>query len=124
MRRDPLLVAEMIEAAKQAMTLVADRTAEQLQADRVRLEALLWNFTVLGEAAAAVSGETKQRFPDVPWRNPTRLRNRVVHAYWSVDYRILHSTAVDQLAGFVQQLRAVLDTLDTDEPDDRGSTPR
>ena len=44
-----------------------------------------------------MSSETKARFPDIPWRNPVRLRNRVVHGYWSVDVEILHTTAVEQL---------------------------
>ena len=88
---------------------------EQLQADRLRREALLWNFTVLGEAAASISADTRDRFADVPWRNPTRLRNRVVHAYWSVDYGILHATAIDQLDRFVEQLGAVKDALDAAE---------
>lgn len=121
MRRDLLLVAEMIEAAEQAITLVGDLTLEQLQEDRVRREALLWNFTVLGEAATSISSETKERFPDVPWRNPARLRDRVVHAYWSVDYGILHTTATDQLGQFVEQLRAVQHAL---EPDDAPGADR
>lgn len=112
----------MIEAAEQAQTLVGDRTLEQLQEDRVRREALLWNVTVLGEAATSISSETKQRFPDVPWRNPARLRSRVVHAYWSVDYGILHATATDQLGRFVDQLRTVLEVLaaEPDDPPDAG----
>jgi uncharacterized protein with HEPN domain len=39
----------------------------------------LWNFTVLGEAAAQLDAETKSRFPDVEWAQPTQLRNRIIH---------------------------------------------
>lgn len=115
MRRDLLLLAEMIDAAEQARVLVGDLTVEQLQEDRLRREALLWNFTVLGEAAASVTDATKRRFPDVRWRNPAQLRNRVVHGYWSVDFGILHATAVDQLGPFVEQLRVALNELGSDE---------
>ncbi|MDN5929901.1 MAG: DUF86 domain-containing protein [Pseudonocardia sp.] len=52
-----------------------------------------------------MSETTKARFPEVPWRNPARLRNRVVHGYWSVDIGILHTTASEQLGEFVRQLR-------------------
>jgi uncharacterized protein with HEPN domain len=50
MRRDLLLLGEMIGAAERARQLVADVTVEELQGDRLRSESLLWNFTVLGEA--------------------------------------------------------------------------
>ena len=51
-RRDVLLLEEMIQAAVQAVALVEGVSVEQLAADRIRRDALLWNFTVLGEAAA------------------------------------------------------------------------
>jgi hypothetical protein len=57
-----------------------------LEADRQRRDALLWNFTVvLGEAAGQLSDDVKTRFPGVMWQQPVRLRNRIVHGYWSVD---------------------------------------
>ena len=81
MRPDVLLVSEMIDAAEQAHHLASGITADELEGDRQRRDALLWNFTVLGEAAARLSEETKARFPDVQWQQPARLRNRVVHGY-------------------------------------------
>ena len=51
MQRDILLLTEMIDAAEQAGQLAAGITVSQLETDRQRRDALLWNFTVLGEAA-------------------------------------------------------------------------
>jgi Uncharacterized conserved protein len=109
MQRDLLLLREMIDAAEQARSLVAGRTASEVEGDRLRRDALLWNFTVLGEAATLVSDATKARFPTIPWRNPARLRNRVVHGYWSVDIDVLHTTASEQLGNFVRRLRDAAD---------------
>ena len=44
-----------------------------------------------------------------------RLRNRVIHGYWSIDLGILHTTATDQLPDFIAQLRDALDTLTADD---------
>jgi uncharacterized protein with HEPN domain len=114
MRRDLLLLAEMIGAAEQARRLAGGLTLEELQADRLRSDALLWNFTVLGEAAAQLSDEVKERFPDVAWQQPARLRNRIVHGYWSIDMEILHTTATGQLPAFTSDLRQVLDALEAE----------
>jgi len=51
MPRDVLLLEEMIEAVEQAVCPVQGVTVEQVAADRMRRDALLWNFAVLGEAA-------------------------------------------------------------------------
>jgi uncharacterized protein with HEPN domain len=114
MQRDILLLSEMVDAAEQAQRLVAGLSAAEVGADRMRRDSLLWNFTVLGEAATLVSSETKARFPGIPWRNPARLRNRVVHGYWSVDVEILHTTAVEQLGEFTRLLRDALAALQQD----------
>lgn len=114
MQRDVLLIAEMIDAATQAQSLVAGVDLPDLTEDRQRRDALLWNFTVLGEAASRVTGEVKQRFPDLPWEQPVRLRNRIVHGYWSIDLEVLHTTANEQLPDLADQLRGVLGVLESE----------
>ena len=74
MQRDILLLTEMIEAAEQAQELTDGITASDLESDRLRRDALLWNFTVLGEAAGQLSDDVKTRFPEVTWQQPVRLR--------------------------------------------------
>lgn len=44
----------------------------------------------------------------------------MVHGYWSIDLEILHTTAVDFLPVFVDQLREVLTAL---ESQDGGTDP-
>jgi uncharacterized protein with HEPN domain len=114
MRRELVLLAEMIEAAEQAQALVAGIDIEALDADRPRRDALLWNFTVLGEAAAQLADAVKERFSSVEWARPAQLRNRSVHGYWSIDLAILHTTATDQLPAFSEQLRSVLTELEAE----------
>jgi uncharacterized protein with HEPN domain len=111
MRRDIVLLTEMIDAAEQAQRLAAGVTVGQLQGDRQRRDALLWNFTVLGEAAGQISAEVREQFPDVGWQQPIGLRNRIVHGYWSIDLDVLHTTATDQLPAFAVALRAVLSNI-------------
>jgi uncharacterized protein YutE (UPF0331/DUF86 family) len=38
-----------------------------------------------------------------------------VHAYWSIDIGILHTTATEQLGGFALQLRSVEEKLQLDD---------
>lgn len=69
MQRDILLLTEMIDAAEQAQQLAAGVTVSQLETDRQRRDALLWNFTVLGEATGQLSDESRIDFPTCPGSN-------------------------------------------------------
>lgn len=120
MRRDRLLVLEMIESAERAIALTEGRTLDQIENERDLRDALLWNYTILGEAAAQISDDLRSDRSDVEWSRPTALRNRIVHGYWSIDLEILHATAIDRLPAFVEQLREVLINLADDGRDSSG----
>ena len=111
MQRDRLLLAEMIEAAERIVELVGEHSAADLRGDDLRRDALLWNFTVLGEAATQVSDETRSAHPDVSWTDPIRLRNRIVHGYWSIEMEVLVATATEDLSPLVELLRLVEQTF-------------
>lgn len=59
MRRDQLFLAEMIDAAEQAHRLTGETSVEDLSKDRQRRDALMWNFTVLGESLDSGLGRTE-----------------------------------------------------------------
>ncbi len=109
MPRDDLLLTEIIDAIGRILGLVARVDADDPMADRDLVDALLWNFTVLGEAASSVSAQFKTEHPDVRWADPVRLRNRIVHGYWSIDVDVLVSTARQDLPEFVDAVRRALD---------------
>jgi uncharacterized protein with HEPN domain len=104
----------MIDAITQIQQLVADVTVEDLDSRRERRDALLWNYTVLGEAAGQISDEVKAQFPTLPWRQPPRLRNRIVHGYWSIDLEILLTTAHRELPTLANHLRDVATAISGD----------
>ena len=117
MRRELLLLREMRDAAVVIRELVGDRSSEQVEADTLRRSALLWHFTVLGEAASQVPSETKDCYPKVAWRAATRLRTRIVHGYWDIDVETLVATAADDLAQMIAELEGAISTLQQPDSD-------
>jgi uncharacterized protein with HEPN domain len=55
MPRDALLLTEIIDAGERIVASVGRLDPDDLTQDRDRLDALLWNYTVLGEAAGQAS---------------------------------------------------------------------
>ena len=66
MQRDILLLSEMVDAAEQAQRLVAGLSAAEVGVDRMRRDSLLWNFTVLGEAATLVRVRPRHASRTIP----------------------------------------------------------
>lgn len=97
MQRDHLLIHEIVESSQRIVELTEDVSIDRLKSDRDRREALLWSFTVLGEACNRVSETTKRMNPHIEWIGAASLRNRLVHNYWQVDVNVLLSISQDDV---------------------------
>lgn len=111
MRRDALLLAEIVGAIERILEITSAAREADLTESADQRDALLWNFTVLGEAANQVSAELKARAPGLPWADASRTRNRIVHGYWSVDFEVLGAIARDDLPSFLDGARSLLDAI-------------
>jgi uncharacterized protein with HEPN domain len=67
---------------------------------------------VIGEGAARLPDEWKQRRPVVPWRKIIGLRNLLAHGYWVIDAEELWDVARNKVPEFIAELRALLDRTD------------
>lgn len=81
MRRDAVLLVEIIGAIDRILEITSATSAMEIEGVPDRRDSLLWNFTVLGEAVSQLSTELKARHPAVPWSDASRTRNRIVHGY-------------------------------------------
>jgi len=99
MRRELLILDEIVEAGERAVAIVRGRSVEELRGDLNARDALLWNMTVIGEATNQLPDSLRDAHPDVPWRQPIALRNRIVHGYWGIDLEVVHTAALVGTAG-------------------------
>jgi len=111
MRRESLLFDEIIAASQRAHDIASRHGVEDLATSLDARDALLWNLTVVGEAVGQLPDALRAEHPNVPWSQPVRLRNRIVHGYWSVDLDVIHSVAFSDLPGFVEQVRSIASEL-------------
>ena len=108
MPRDDLLLTEIVDSIGRILELVARMDPADVASDQDLVDALLWNYTVLGEATNGLSEGIKSANSGVAWDDPVRLRNRIVHGYWSIDLDVLVSTAREDLPQLLAAVTQVL----------------
>ncbi len=74
------------------------------------------NFEIIGEASKNVSKEIKENYPNIPWEEMYRLRNRISHEYFGIDYEILWDIATRHLANNYLDLQIVIEELGKNKP--------
>ncbi|PZS20650.1 MAG: hypothetical protein DLM60_08450 [Pseudonocardiales bacterium] len=90
-------LAHIRDATEQALTFVAGRPRPDLDSDPMLSLALTKLGEIIGEAAKQVSPETRARFPDIPWSDAARTRDRLIHHYFDIDLDVLWQTVTVDL---------------------------
>ena len=88
--RDPILYLEDIATSMQRVqeyTLGFD--FQKFKWDYKTVDAVIRNFEVIGEASKNLPEDIKEKYPNIPWEEMYRLRNRISHEYFGIDYEIL-----------------------------------
>jgi uncharacterized protein with HEPN domain len=63
---------------------------------------------VVGEAASCLSDEMRGWLADIPWREIRGFRNIAVHAYFSLDWDVVHEVATVNLPDMAPKVLALL----------------
>jgi uncharacterized protein with HEPN domain len=108
LRDDRERLADILEAIDRAQRYsVRGRVA--FESDELIQAWMVQQLMVIGEAAGQLSGELRERSPEVPWRRIVGLRNRLVHAYFQADLALVWSVVEHDLPSL---RKAVSDLLD------------
>lgn len=82
--RDAALILDMALAARDAIGFVADLDEPAFLASRLHQNAVIHSLAVIGEAAGKVSPDFRAAHREIPWRDITGMRHRLIHGYAEV----------------------------------------
>ena len=99
---------DMLDHAREATTLMQDRSRADLTTDRVLNLALVRLLEIVGEAANRIPAEVQDRYIDIPWREIIGLRNRLVHGYGAIDLDIVWRVITADLPPLIDALEKAI----------------
>ncbi len=108
-KSDFVRVRHMLDATREALSFVGEKTREDLNADRMLILSCIRLLEIIGEAASQVSPEFRATYPDPPWNQMIGMRHRLIHTYFDVNLDVLWETLTDSLPALVPALEKILE---------------
>ena len=81
--------------------------AEFLRDQRLR-RAFVRSLEIIGEAAKHLPEEVRQHYPNIEWRSITGMRDRLIHAYFGVDYELVWDVIVNKILPLQQEVERMI----------------
>jgi len=76
--------------------------------DNKTQSSVLYQITLIGEAARRISGELRDRHSDIPWRLIMGMRNKLIHEYDDVDLHEVWKTIKDDIPELISKIEPLL----------------
>jgi uncharacterized protein with HEPN domain len=108
MRRDRERIINILEAPDSLMQSLQGCTRTDFFSSDLIYSASACKLTIVGEAAARISTEMKDRHPQIEWRKVIGLRNFLVHQYFGVDLAMVWEVATADVPPLRDSFAAML----------------
>ena len=101
---------------ERVLTYTAEHTLQTFKWDYKTVDAVIRNFEIIGEATKNLSWEIKGKYSTIPWEEMYRLRNRISHQYFGIDYEIIWEILKMHLPNNLQTIEEIIHDLKSKRP--------
>lgn len=112
MRDLTLYLEDIIKAFDAIENFINSLELEDLIEDDKTLSAVLWKFAIIGEAVKKIPNQMKDKYKEIPWKNMAGMRDRLIHAYFGIDYQLLWDTIKNEIPLIKTKLKNILKDLE------------
>lgn len=109
MSRDyKLYLRDILESIEKIESYLQSTPFHQFSQDELRIDAVLRNLEIIGEATKNIPPEVRQKYPAIEWRKIAGLRDVTIHAYFTIDLRIIWDIVQNKLPDLHRDITQIL----------------
>ncbi len=76
-------------------------------ADEVKKRAFARSIEIIGEAVKGLPEDFIAEYPKIPWRRMAGMRDRLIHAYFAIDYSLVYDVATTKAPELLEGLLSI-----------------
>jgi uncharacterized protein with HEPN domain len=115
--RDPTdFLQDIQDSCQRIVEYTTALSRDEVFSDKMRIDGILFNFQIIGEAVKNLPIELRETNPDIPWKQIAGMRDLIAHAYFALDLEILWLGIQSDIPLLLERVKKVLSTHRFQEP--------
>ena len=109
-RNSILVLEDILQSIRNIFDYTHGISYEHFLSDDKTRDAVIRNFEIIGEAANRLGTDIKNENAFIDWKRLRGLRNRIVHDYMGIDYKIVWNIIQHFLPDLSDKIKLLLHT--------------
>lgn len=98
----------MLQSALKIKRYLANLDYHLFITDEKTIDAVVRNFEIIGEVANRIDTDFREKNKEIEWKRIKGFRNRIVHEYFGIDYKIVWEIIQKYLDEMIEVLKVHL----------------
>jgi uncharacterized protein with HEPN domain len=111
--RDGDYLQHVVDAGLKIARFIDSKSIDEFEVDELLQDGVIRNLEVIGEAVTKLSNDFKLLHSHIPWSAIAGMRNRLIHAYMTVNLELVWDTATTFVPDLLLQIQAIRRTLES-----------
>lgn len=113
MRDCSLYLKDILAAIEAIEAFVEDMDFKSFKDDDKTNSAVIHKFEIIGEASKNVPDRIKEQYLSIPWKDMAGMRDRLIHFYFGIDYKLVWETIKNRIPAIKPLLFQILKDLES-----------
>jgi len=110
-RKYRLFIQDIFHALQTIDQFVEKMDFNDFVKDEKTKSAVVWQIHIIGEATKNIPRSIKDKYKDIPWKYMTRMRDKIVHFYFGIDYEIVWDTIKAKLPEIKSKIQQIFEEM-------------
>jgi len=98
---------DILDSITDIENFVGNMTYEEFIKDRKTLNAVVRSIEIIGEASKKLPDAIKTKYAELPWKEITGMRDKLIHAYFGMDTETIWQTVKHNIPTLKQTIQKI-----------------
>jgi uncharacterized protein with HEPN domain len=104
-------IQDILDSINDMESFIEGMNFEEFARDKKTINAVVRSLEVIGEATKKIPKTLRDKYPDIPWKKMSGMRNKLIHEYFGIDMEILWKVAKDEISPLKPSIKNILKSL-------------
>ncbi len=113
------LLLEYLKHIVEETTFILTKTNEisedNFYNDPTLKRAIVRSLEIIGEASKSIDKNFKEKYDDIDWKNIARMRDKLIHHYFGIDYSIVWDVIKNEMPSLHSRIAELIQNEESDK---------